>query len=66
MNLSDVMTAAEAAKLWNLGPATVRQSCTGYKGAPPRFTIEEARKSENTWLVTRKGMERLFGPMPEK
>lgn len=64
--LDDIMTAKEAAERWGLAPITVRQACTGYKKAPPRFTATEARKSAGTWLVTHVGMERLFGPEPEK
>jgi hypothetical protein len=60
--LDDIMTAKEAAERWGLAPITVRQACTGYKKAPPRFTATEARKSAGTWLVTHAGMERLFGP----
>lgn len=59
--LENIMTAKEAAERWGLAPITVRQACTGYKKAPPRFTKTEARKSAGTWLVTRAGMERLFG-----
>lgn len=60
------MTEKEAAERWGLAPITVRQACTGYKKALPRFTDTEARKSAGTWLVTRAGMERLYGPEPGK
>ena len=59
--LDKVMTATEAARLWNLAPITVRQTCTGYAKAPARFTSEEARKSGNTWLISVDGMNRVFG-----
>lgn len=59
--LNIVMTAAEAAQLWKLSPITVRQACAGYSKAPAKFTSTEARKSGNTWLVTNKGMKRVFG-----
>lgn len=59
--LKEVLTAAEAAEKWGLSPITVRQACTGYKKATPRFTENEARKAAGTWLVTRAGMERLYG-----
>lgn len=62
--LEDIMTAKEAAERWGLAPITVRQACTGYKKAPPRFTDTETRKSAGTWLVTHAGMERVFGPKP--
>ena len=61
MIINEVMTAAEAAVIWGLSPRTVQQACTGYKGGKPRFTTEEARLSGRIWLVTRKGMERLYG-----
>ncbi len=64
--LNKVMTATEAANLWNLAPITVRQACTGYSKAPARFTEEEARKSGNTWLITVEGMTRVFGSMEKR
>ncbi len=59
--LFEVYTAAEAAEIWGLSPITVQQACSGYKGRPPRFAQDEARKSGRIWLVTREGMERLYG-----
>ena len=59
---SDKMTVAEAAALWGKSVVTVRQACTGYKKAAPRFRENEARQSGATWLVTRDGMTRVFGP----
>lgn len=64
MVINEVMTAAEAAVIWGLSPRTVQQACTGYKGGKPRFTTEEARLSGRIWLVTREGMERLYGNRP--
>ncbi len=60
LKLSDVMTLGEASKIYGVPPVTIRQACTGQRGTPPRFTAEECRKSENVWLVTRSGMERLY------
>ena len=38
----------------------------GQKGLPPRFKEgEEFRKSGRTWLITKAGMERLYGPEKE-
>mgnify|MGYP005902356339 CR=1 FL=1 len=63
MNMIDnVMTTAEAAKRWGVSAITVKQACSGQKGLPPRFKKGEFRKSGTIWLVTRKGMERLYGP----
>ncbi len=59
--LNEVITAAEAAKLWNLAPITVRQACAGYAKSPAKFTSTEARKSGNTWLISVEGMTRVFG-----
>lgn len=62
--LDEVMTAAEAGEMWGVSPRTIQQACTGYKGAPPRFRTDEARKAGRIWLVTRTGMERLYGLKP--
>lgn len=64
-SLDDVMTAKEAAERWGIAPITIRQACSGYKKSPPRFTPAESRKSAGTWLVTRAGMERLYGSEPQ-
>lgn len=64
--LDEVMTAAEAAETWGLAPVTVQQACSGYAKAPPRFLPGEFRKAGRIWLVTRAGMERLYGPRPEE
>ncbi len=62
MNIIDeIMTTAEAAERWGLSAITVKQACSGQKGLPPRFKEGEFRKSNRTWLVTRAGMERLYG-----
>lgn len=66
INLDDVLTLNEASKIYGVSPVTVRQACTGQHGTPPRFTPEECRKSEKVWLVTRAGMERLYGPAKNK
>ena len=61
MNIIDeVMTASEAAQRWRLAKVTVRQACSGYAKSAPRFTKEEARQSGSTWLITVKGMQRVF------
>ena len=60
--IDEVMTTAEAAERWGISAITVKQACSGQKGLPPRFKEgEEFRKSGRTWLVTRTGMERLYG-----
>lgn len=60
--LQEVMTASEAAVLWGKAPITVQQACKGYAKIPPRMKHTESRKAEKTWLVTKTGMERVFGP----
>lgn len=59
--LDEVLTVAEAAALWGKSVVTVRQAGTGYKKSAPRFREDEARQSGATWLVTRQGMNRVFG-----
>ena len=61
MKFEDVMTSAEAAERWGVSPVTIKQACSGQRNTPPRFTKSECRKSKGTWLVTRNGMERLYG-----
>ena len=61
MKFEDVMTAAEAAERWKISSVTVKQACSGQRNTPPRFTQDECRKAKGTWLVTRQGMERLYG-----
>ena len=56
--LDDVFTAAEAAALWGLDESTVKKACL-----QGRFRHYEAKKSGWPWLVTRQGMERLYGPL---
>nr|WP_288697383.1 helix-turn-helix domain-containing protein [uncultured Allisonella sp.] len=63
MELDDVMTTSEAAERWGLARDTVKYSCLGRNGAPPRFRKGEFKKSgARVWLVTKQGMERLYGP----
>ena len=64
--LHEVMTAAEAAELWCMAPITIQQACSGYKKSPPRFTAKECRKAGRIWLVTRAGMERLYGKQEDR
>ena len=59
--LKNVMTFPEACKRWNLGESTLRKAALS-----GRFLENEARKSGKSWLVTRAGMERLYGKEPEK
>lgn len=62
--LGIVMTASEAAERWGKSDITIRQACTGYVKAPPRFKEGEFRRSGKVWLITVDGMTRVFGPEP--
>ena len=62
--LHEVMTATEAAIRWGVAIRTIQQACTGYRGGKPRFTSAEARKTGRIRLVTRTGMEQVYGSMP--
>lgn len=59
--LDEVLTIPEAAKLYGVSVNTIKTACAGQKGYPPAFTDYEARKSGRYWLVTKAGMNRLFG-----
>lgn len=63
MNIDDVLTTIEAARIWKLEESTVKRACQ--RGV---FTSEEARKEENgprgRWLVTTDGMKRIYGKRP--
>ena len=56
-DLGDILTSAEAAHLWRLNRDTVKRACRENR----LIHGVECRKSNGTWLVTRKGMERLYG-----
>lgn len=61
-DFNDIMTTAEAGERWGIAQDTVKQLCTAAQGRPPRLIAgKEFRKSGRTWLVTRAGMERLYG-----
>ncbi len=59
MNLDDVMTTLEAGARWDVTPNALKQNCQGR--VKNGFREGEFRKSGRTWLVTRAGMERLYG-----
>lgn len=58
--LDDVMTTQEAGERWNVPADSIKQCCLK-RYANKQFTEDEARKSGKMWLVTRQGMERLYG-----
>ena len=64
MKLDDVMTTQEAGERWNVPADSIKQCCLK-RYANKQFTDDEARKSGKNWLVTRQGMERLYGEEPK-
>ena len=64
MKLADVMTTQEAGERWNVPADSIKQCCLK-RYANKQFTDDEARKSGKNWLVTRQGMERLYGEEPK-
>lgn len=56
LELVDVLTCPEAAKQWGITEDKVKRYARDGK-----FTEEEARRSGKYWLITRQGMERVFG-----
>ena len=59
MTLEDVMTTQEAAERWNVTADSLKQNCRGR--VKNGFKEGEFKKSGKMWLVTRQGMERLYG-----
>ena len=59
MKLDDVMTTQEAAERWNVTADSLKQNCRGR--VKNGFKEGEFKKSGKMWLVTRQGMERLYG-----
>lgn len=64
MRLDDVMTTQEAGERWKVPADSIKQCCLK-RYAIKQFTDNEARKSGRNWLVTRQGMERLYGEEPK-
>ena len=61
ISFAHVMTAPEAAIKWNIPKSTVRNNA-----AAGKFLPTEARQGEKTWIITRKGMLRVFGNKKKK
>ena len=59
MKLDDVMTTQEAAERWDVTADALKQNCRGR--VKNGFKEGEFKKSGKMWLVTRQGMERLYG-----
>ena len=56
INFEDVMTTQEASERYHRTAHTIKQACDS-----GRLTDDECRKSGGVWLITREGMERLYG-----
>ena len=66
-NIEKVMSITEASKRWGIAKNKIYTACAGNKANPSvkiLFTSDEMRQSGGVWLVTIKGMERVFGPEP--
>lgn len=61
--LDDIMTTQEAAERWNVTADALKQNCRGR--VKNGFKEGEFKKSGKMWLVTRQGMERLYGEEPK-
>lgn len=57
--LDGIMTTQEAAERWNVTAESLKQNCR--ERVKYGFLEGEFRKSKKIWLVTRQGMERLYG-----
>ena len=57
--LDGIMTTQEAAERWNVTAESLKQNCRGR--VKYGFLEGKFRKSKKIWLVTRQGMERLYG-----
>ncbi len=60
MKFEDVMTTEEASYIYHRTAHTIKQACLS-----GRLRENECRKSGKNWLVTRAGMERLYGKEPK-
>ena len=59
--IDQILSAAEAARLWELDETTIKKACQN-----GRFQPDEYGKKGRDWLVTYMGMHRLYGPQPKK
>jgi len=59
--INEVLTGPEAAAEWGLAESTVRNAA-----AAGKFESYEARRAGKNWLITRDGMQRVFGPERKK
>lgn len=63
MTIDDVMSTVEASERWDVSINALSQNFRGR--VKNGFKEGEFRKSGKVWLVTRQGMERLYGKEKE-
>ena len=61
-----MMTLEEEAEFWNKSTDSLRQACISRQEDSTLNIGVEAVQSKRIWLVTRAGMERLYGPLRQK
>ena len=64
--LKNIFTISEVSALWGISKFTVASNTKVNRGFPPRFRKNEMRRSGKTVLLTREGVDRLFGPQPNR
>jgi len=57
---SDVLSVPEASEEWGVCVDVIKKNARAGK-----FLPTEARRAGKNWIITRQGMERVFGPKPE-
>ena len=61
LHQEDLITFSEASQLYGIAESTLRSAASS-----GRFKDDEIRKSGKVWLVTKKGIERLYGNFIKK
>lgn len=64
--INEVFTIQEASDLWGVSDNTLKQKCMGRVKGELSFYKNEFKKSGRAWLVTREGMERLYGKLQKE
>lgn len=62
-----IMTVKEASERWGVSVRPIIARCAGEVSVPElNFSADEARAADGTYLITKAGMERCFGPESPK
>lgn len=61
MNLKDVYSIKEAAKLWGISESNLRNALNRYGRFENQIKKGLAKKSGGAWIVTKKAMTEVFG-----